>query len=265
MSASPPVPYTTLAAGLRVPQMRVTVRDGTNARLCEAVGTTPAPDGRVTPALAANLNIGAAFGVLPRDVLHVGQRIRCVEAVHVGDTLDVRGALTAVGVRRDRAYAAVGVEVARRGDVVWEAEADFMVPGWPAPMRLAPSRGTMLALPGDALAIGTRSHTFTLPTMASFSGRGNFHSDRGVAAALGHPAPLAQGMHVAAVGMALLDEVRPGWASGATLEFRFVSETPEGAVVAVDASAGDDALWLHGHRRDGTTVLVARAQVDGAG
>lgn len=263
-TAAPPVPFATLAAGLRVPPLRVTVHAGTSTRLCAAVGASPAPDGRVPPALAGNLNIGAAFGVLPRDVLHVGQRIRCMDVARAGDSLDVRGAVTGVGVRRGRAYAAVGVTVARGDAVVWEAAADFMVPGWSPRGGVAATRGTALSLPPDAEPIGARSHTFALSTMASFSGRGNFHSDREVAAAMGYPAPLAQGMHVAAVGLALLDEIRPGWSKGALLECRFVGETPEGSDVTVDAFSSAAALWLRGQRGDGATVLVARAQVDPA-
>lgn len=263
--AAAPVPFTTLGEGLRAPPLQVTVNERTNGRLCEAVDASPLPDGSVTLALAGNLTIGAAFGLLPQNVLHVHQRIRCVNVVTVGDTLDVHASVAGVGARRGRAYVAMGVAITRGDELVWDAAGEFLVPGWSPVADLPAATGTALALPVDAVMIGTRSHRFTLASMASFSGRGNFHSDRAVAAAMGHRAPLAQGMHVAAVGLALLDGIRPGWSSDGVFECRFVGETPEGSDVTVDALVAADCVWLHGRLGDGTTVLVARAQVDATG
>ncbi len=234
------------APGRELGPWTVPVKATTLGRLASATGTTPDAAG---PALAGNLCVGLFFHALPRHVLHTRQVVTAHGVAAVGDELVVHGTVSSLGARRGRAYVTISGDVRRGGAVLWEVEAECVVPGASA-AGLREADRTPLVPPEvpPAAALGRR---LTLGDQLSFSGRGNFHSEADLARDAGYEHPVAQGMHVAAVGFPLLPAPWPG---AGTVELRFTDLAFPGDALIAEVVPSAGGAWLR--VRAGDTVAV---------
>jgi acyl dehydratase len=242
-----PIPFEQVVPGLRVDDWQVEVKPRTVARLDEAVGD-PSSD-RVTPMLGGNLCVGIAFRILPRNILHTYSSIRIHGEAAVGDMLTVRAQVVEVTARRERAYVSLETEVlGPSGSPVWSGASEFMVAHAPT-AGLPEGSGTRLELPEGFEEIGRHEASLELPEMIAFSGRGNFHSDSDIARRFGYRAAVAQGMHLAALGLKVAAQHVPaggGWPSRGSCELRFIGLAFEKDLIQsiIGRASGDDRLWL---------------------
>lgn len=241
------VPFEQVVPGLEIDPWQVEVKSRTAARLDEAAGDPPS--GRVTPLLGGNLCVGVAFRILPRNILHTYSSIRVHGEAAVGDTLTVRAQVVDVTARRERAYVSLEADVlGSSGAKIWSGASEFMVPHAPIEGRPVGS-GTRLELPDDFTEIARHEATLELPEMIAFSGPGNFHSDSEIARRFGYRAAVAQGMHLAALGLKVASRHVPageGWPARGSCELRFIGLAHEKDLIqsVVGRTPGDDRLWL---------------------
>jgi acyl dehydratase len=241
------LPFEEVVPGLEIPEWRVEVKPRTAARLDEAVGRPPSD--RVTPILGGNLCVGIAFRILPRNILHTYSSVTIHAEARVGEVLAVRARVTEVTTRREKAYVALEAEVSgESGSAIWSGESEFMVPHASCEGRPV-GTGTPLEIPADCEEVARDQRSLQLPEMIAFSGAGNFHSDSDIAQRFGYRAAVAQGMHLAALGLEVAAPHLPkgeGWPSRGSCGLRFVGLAYEQDVIEsiVGRQPGDDRLWL---------------------
>ena len=245
--------------GTTIGPWEVPIKESTNQDLCSAVGSPVLPGGVVTPALAGNLNTGLLLKVLPPHILHTHQRIVLHEVAHVGDTLDVEGEVSSVHLRRGRVYATVqGMVKNRSGELIWEIEGQACVPDAPTE-GLEEKSSTPLRIPEGLEPGASSSHTLTLEDQVLFSGPGNFHSDIKISRQYGYELPIAQGVHLLALGFDLLGARNPDWPYRGILDARFIGQAGVEDTVDTYLYIDRDVSWLEGKYRD-NTVAVGRYQ-----
>ena len=245
-----PVNFAKVRPGYAVPSWDVTVRESTVARL--ARGVHEVASDRIPTALAGNLAVGIAFRVLPRNILHTRQQIEVIGTAKVGETLRVATDITTVTNRRGKAYVCFQGSVCHaEGEPLWMTASEFVVPQAPT-LGLPEAASESLAWPNDLTDTQDAEQILDLASMAAFAGKGNFHSDREIAQRFGYAAPVAQGMHTAALGFKLVTASGHPWPARGRCDIRFIGTALE-----------DDCLMLQAGRSAGTKRHWLRAQVAG--
>lgn len=228
--------------------------------------------GVLYPPLAANLLIVALQRVCDEPLLHLAQRLRTHATATAPATVRLSGSVRKRWEHRGREHLEVVAEVVAqgpgavtagaggRGTLLWEGSAHFCT----ARRRPAPrtarvmrggdgrgadrERGEARTRPGSAGGAGAgagvrrRSLRLEPELLRTYSRRGNFHSEPELAARLGYPAPVAQGMQVAAPAYGLLLEAwEDALLRDAEVHWTFHRPVVAGRTVTALAQIGPDA------------------------